>query len=373
MMFTLIYNDAASRTVTSCGRARRSRLFFSAGVWAILSGMPSNRPATMRAMLLETPGQPLRATEIPTPVPGPAEVLIRVGACGVCRTDLHVRDGELRHPKLPLVLGHEVVGVVVDRGEQVEHLSTGERVGVPWLGGTCGQCAYCRTGRENLCARAVFTGYQRDGGYAEYTVADARYCFRVPDGFGDAEAAPLLCAGLIGYRALRKAGDAARIGLYGFGAAAHIVAQVARWEGRRVFAFTRPGDRPAQAFARQRGAEWAGASDDDPPEPLDAAILFAPVGSLVPLALGHVDRGGTVVCAGIHMSDIPSFPYESLWGERTICSVANLTRADGEALLAIAPRVPIATDVVRFPLAAADEALDGLRHGRFQGAAVVVP
>ena len=335
--------------------------------------MPSSRPPAMRAMVLEAPGQPLRATEIPIPVPGPAEVLIRVGACGVCRTDLHVRDGELRDAALPLVLGHEVVGEVVDRGEHVERLAIGERVGVPWLGGTCGQCAYCQAGRENLCARAVFTGYHRTGGYAEYTAADARYCFPIPGGVGDAEAAPLLCAGLIGYRALRKAGDAARIGLYGFGAAAHIVAQVARWEGRRVFAFTRPGDEAAQAFARQRGAEWAGASTDQPPEPLDAAILFAPVGSLVPSALRHVDRGGTVVCAGIHMSDIPSFPYEWLWGERTICSVANLTRADGEALLAIAPKVPVVTEVVTFPLAAADEALEELRHGRYQGAAVLVP
>ena len=327
----------------------------------------------MRAMVLDAAGQPLRQADLATPMPGPEDVLIQVRACGVCRTDLHVRDGELRDARLPLVLGHEIVGVVVDRGEQVQHLPIGGRVGVPWLGGTCGRCGYCRTGRENLCAAAVFTGYQRDGGYAEYTVADARYCFSIPAEYGDAEAAPLLCAGLIGHRALRKAGDAVRVGLYGFGAAAHIVAQVARWEGRRVFAFTRPDDAPAQAFARQLGAEWAGASTDTPPEPLDAAILFAPVGGLVPAALRHVDRGGTVVCAGIHMSDIPSFPYEWLWGERTICSVANLTRADGEALLAIAPRVPVRTEVVPFPLEGANEALEGLRHGRFQGAAVLVP
>jgi propanol-preferring alcohol dehydrogenase len=327
----------------------------------------------MRAMVLDAAGHPLRPAEMPLPVVGPADVLIEVRACGVCRTDLHVRDGELRHPKLPLVLGHEIVGIVVDRGAQAEHLAIGARVGVPWLGATCGQCVYCRTGRENLCVAAVFTGYQRDGGYAEYTVADARYCFAIPDEYDDAAAAPLLCAGLIGHRALRKAGDAGRIGLYGFGAAAHIVAQVARWGGRRIFAFTRPGDAEAQSFARELGAEWAGDSTAPAPEPLDAAIVFAPVGGLVPTALSHVAPGGTVVCAGIHMSDIPSFPYEWLWGERTICSVANLTRRDGEELLSIAPKVPIKTAVIRFPLAAANEALEGLRHGRFQGAAVIVP
>jgi alcohol dehydrogenase, propanol-preferring len=326
----------------------------------------------MRAMVLHAAGQPLRPTEMPVPVVGPADVLIEVRACGVCRTDLHVRDGELRDPKLPLVLGHEIVGIVVDRGAQAEHFRIGARVGVPWLGGTCGRCVYCRTGRENLCVAAVFTGYQRDGGYAEYTVADARYCFAIPDEYDDAAAAPLLCAGLIGFRALRKAGDAGRLGLYGFGAAAHIVAQVARWEGRRIFAFTRPGDVQAQSFARELGAEWAGDSTAAPPEPLDAAILFAPVGGLVPTALSHLAPGGTVVCAGIHMSDIPSFPYEWLWGERTICSVANLTRRDGEELLSIAPTVPVKTAVIRFPLAAANEALDGLRHGQFQGAAVIV-
>jgi len=257
-----------------------------------------------------------------------------VRACGVCRTDLHIRDGELRHPKLPLVLGHEIVGTVVDAGKDAG-IRMGARVGVPWLGATDGMCRYCRSGRENLCINARFTGYDRDGGYAEYTVADARYCFPIPDSYDDLQAAPLLCAGLIGYRALRKAGDAARLGLYGFGAAAHIIAQVARWEGRRVFAFTRPGDIAAQAFASQLGAEWAGDSTMTPPEPLDAAILFAPVGALVPAALRHVDAGGIVICAGIHMSDIPAFPYEWLWRERTICSVANLTRADGDALLSI--------------------------------------
>src|SRR4051812_38036496 len=323
----------------------------------------------MRAMVLDAAGHPLRPAEMPLPVVGPADVLIEVRACGVCRTDLHVIDGELRHPKLPLVLGHEIVGIVVDKGAQAEHFAIGARVGVPWLGATCGRCVYCRTGRENLCVAAVFTGYQRDGGYAEYTVADARYCFAIPDEYDDAAAAPLLCAGLIGYRALRKAGDAGRVGLYGFGAAAHIVAQVARSEGRRIFAFTRPGDAEAQSFARELGAEWAGDSTEPAPEPLDAAILFAPVGGLVPTALSHVAPGGTVVCAGIHMSDIPPFPYEWLWGERTICSVANLTRRDGEELLSIAPKVPIKTAVIRFPLAAANEALEGLRHSRFQGAA----
>jgi propanol-preferring alcohol dehydrogenase len=327
----------------------------------------------MRAMVLDAAGQPLRRADVQLPLPGRAEVLIEVRACGVCRTDLHVRDGELRNPKLPLILGHEIVGTVVNRGEQAGQIPIGARVGVPWLGATCGTCAYCGTGRENLCAAAVFTGYQRDGGYAEYTVADARYCFPIPVEYDDAEAAPLLCAGLIGHRALRLAGDAARIGLYGFGAAAHIVAQVARWEGRRVFAFTRPGDEAAQVFARQLGAEWAGDSTSDPPEPLDAAILFAPVGALVPAALRHLERGGTVVCAGIHMSDIPSFPYEWLWGERTIRSVANLTRGDGMELLRLAPKVPIKTEVVTFALEAANEALDGLRDGRFQGAAVLIP
>jgi len=323
-------------------------------------------------MVLDASATPLRRGELPVPTPGPADVLIRVRACGVCRTDLHIRDGELRHPKLPLVLGHEIVGTVVDAGKDAG-IRMGARVGVPWLGATDGMCRYCRSGRENLCINARFTGYDRDGGYAEYTVADARYCFPIPDSYDDLQAAPLLCAGLIGYRALRKAGDAARLGLYGFGAAAHIIAQVARWEGRRVFAFTRPGDIAAQAFASQLGAEWAGDSTMTPPEPLDAAILFAPVGALVPAALRHVDAGGIVICAGIHMSDIPAFPYEWLWRERTICSVANLTRADGDALLSIAPKVPTRTEVVPYPLEAAEDAMEGLRHGRFRGAAVLVP
>jgi alcohol dehydrogenase, propanol-preferring len=327
----------------------------------------------MRAVLFTAPGQPLQVTERPRPAPRSTEVLIAVRACGVCRTDLHVRDGELPDPRVPLVLGHEIVGSVVDRGDQVEHIALGARVGVPWLGATCGVCAFCRSGRENLCPSAQFTGYSRDGGYAEYTVADARYCFPIPDGYSDTAAAPLLCAGLIGHRALRKSGDARRLGLYGFGAAAHIVAQVAIWEGRSVFAFTRPGDGAAQAFARQLGAEWAGDSSTAPPETLDAAIIFAPVGTLVPQALRYVHPGGIVVCAGIHMSDIPSFPYEWLWGERTICSVANLTRKDGDELLAIAPKVPIRTEVITYPLEAADAALEDLRHGRFHGAAVLVP
>jgi alcohol dehydrogenase, propanol-preferring len=326
----------------------------------------------MRAMVLDASATPLRRGELPVPTPGPCDVLIRVRACGVCRTDLHIRDGELRHPKLPLVLGHEIVGTVVDAGKDAG-IEKGARVGVPWLGATDGICRYCRSGRENLCINARFTGYDRDGGYAEYAVADGRYCFPLPDSYDDLQAAPLLCAGLIGYRALRKAHDAARLGLYGFGAAAHIIAQVARWEGRRVFAFTRPGDIASQDFANQLGAEWAGDSTMTPPEPLDAAILFAPVGALVPAALRQVDAGGIVICAGIHMSDIPAFPYEWLWRERTICSVANLTREDGDALLSIAPKVPIRTEVVPYPLEAAEDALEGLRHGRFRGAAVLVP
>ena len=327
----------------------------------------------MRAAVLTTPGQPLVVTELPRPTPAAGEVLIAVRACGVCRTDLHVRDGELADPHVPLVLGHEIVGMVTDRGDGVEHIETGARVGVPWLGATCGVCDFCRSGRENLCPTAQFTGYTRDGGYAEYTVADARYCFPIPEDYSDSAAAPLLCAGLIGYRALRKTKDAMRLGLYGFGAAAHIVAQIAAWEGRRVFAFTRPGDTSARQFARQLGAEWAGDSTVAPPEPLDAAIVFAPVGALVPQALRSVTPGGMVVCAGIHMSDIPSFPYEWLWRERAICSVANLTRADGHELLAIAPKVPIKTEVITYPLEAAEDALEGLRHGRFQGAAVLLP
>ncbi len=326
----------------------------------------------MRAMLLDAAHSPLRLADVPVPAPGPGQVLIRVRACGVCRTDLHVVDGELPDPKLQLILGHEVVGTVAATGEGVESVAVGERVGVPWLGWTCGQCAYCRSGRENLCAFARFTGYQIDGGYAEYAVADHRYVFRLPDGYADAEAAPLLCAGLIGYRSLVMAGDARRLGLYGFGAAAHIIAQVARHQGRQVFAFTRPGDGEGQRFARQVGAVWAGGSDELPPEELDAALLFAPVGALVPQALRAVARGGTVVCGGIHMSDIPPFPYSLLWGERTVRSVANLTRRDGEEFLALAPRVPVRAEVETFALADANAAQARLRAGRIRGAAVLL-
>jgi len=315
----------------------------------------------MRAMLLERPGTPLRSVELPHPKPGPGEVLLRVRACGVCRTDLHIVDGELTQPRLPLVIGHQIVGETED----------GRRLGVPWLGWTDGTCRYCTTGRENLCDEARFTGYDLDGGYAEWAVADKRFCFPIPEGYGDLEAAPLLCAGLIGYRSLRLAGDPERLGLYGFGAAAHIVAQVAAWEGRRVFAVTREGDRAVQGFARSLGAEWAGAGA--PPEELDAAIIFAPAGELVPAALKAVAKGGTVVCAGIHMSDIPSFPYEILWGERVLRSVANLTRRDGEELLALAPRVPVRTKVEAFPLERANDALAKLRAGGFEGALALVP
>jgi propanol-preferring alcohol dehydrogenase len=316
----------------------------------------------VRALVLDATGRPLMARDLPTPEPGPGQVLVRVLACGVCRTDLHVVDGELPEPKLPLVPGHQVVGVV--EGE-------GRRVGVPWLGWTCGECRFCRSGRENLCDRARFTGYTLDGGYAEYLVADRRYCFSIPDGYGDLEAAPLLCAGLVGYRALRLAGDAERLGLYGFGASAHIVAQVARWQGRRVFAFTRAGDEAAQRLALELGAEWAGASEGLPPEELDAAIVFAPVGALVPAALRAVGKGGSVVCAGIHMSDIPGFPYELLWQERVLRSVANLTRRDGEEFLALAPQVPVRTEVEAFGLDQANEALARLRGGDVRGAAVL--
>jgi propanol-preferring alcohol dehydrogenase len=326
----------------------------------------------MHAMVLDAPGQPLHEADLPPPVPGPQGVLIRVHACGVCRTDLHVVDGELPEPKLPLVPGHQIVGTVVATGEQVERFSPGDRVGVPWLGYTDGTCRYCRSGRENLCERARFTGYQIDGGYAEYTAADHRFCFPIPADYPDLQAAPLLCAGLIGYRSLVMAGDARRLGLYGFGAAAHIITQVARYQGRRVFAFTRAGDVETQQFARELGAEWAGDALGPPPEELDAAILFAPAGELVPAALRAVARGGTVVCAEIHMSDIPSFPYELLWGERVLRSVANLTRRDGEEFLALAPRVPVHTTVEPFPVTAANEALDHLRGGRVRGAAVLV-
>jgi propanol-preferring alcohol dehydrogenase len=325
----------------------------------------------MRAMILTAPRAPLREADLPLPAPGPQQVLVRVRACGVCRTDLHVVDGELTRPKLPLVPGHEVVGEVAGKGEGVERLAPGDRVGIPWLGWTCGACRYCRCGRENLCDSARFTGYDIDGGYAEYAVADQRYCFPLPAGYAGAAAAPLLCAGLIGYRSLVLAGEAQRLGLYGFGAAAHLVAQVARWQGREVYAFTRPGDLEGQRFARELGAVWAGDSTALPPEELDAAILFAPVGALVPAALRAVARGGTVVCAGIHMSDIPAFPYRLLWGERVLRSVANLTRRDGEEFLALVPRVPVRAQVQTFPLAQANEALARLRGGQVLGAAVL--
>jgi propanol-preferring alcohol dehydrogenase len=321
-------------------------------------------------MVLTAPRAPLREVELPDPEPGPGQALLRVLACGVCRTDLHVVDGELTRPKLPLVPGHEIVAEVV---ASAGRFSPGDRVGVPWLGRTCGVCPYCRAGRENLCDRALFTGYDLDGGYAELCVADERFCFVVPPLFGDVEAAPLLCAGLIGYRSLRVAGDAERVGLYGFGAAAHIVCQVALHQGREVYALTRPGDEHAQAFARSLGASWAGDTVEGPPVELDAAILFAPAGELVPKALGHVRKGGVVVCAGIHMSDIPSFPYRLLWGERVVRSVANLTRADGDELLALAPEVPVETHVETVPLLQANEALARLRAGDVRGALVLAP
>jgi alcohol dehydrogenase, propanol-preferring len=315
-------------------------------------------------MLFEGPGRPLRAVERPVPEPGPGQLLLRVRACAICRTDLHLLDGELEVASLPRVLGHQIVGTVA---------GTGRRVGVPWLGWTCGRCDACRSGRENLCPHARFTGRDLDGGLADHVVADRRFCFPLPDGFPDAQAAPLLCAGLIGHRALRMCGDARRVGIYGFGAAAHIVCQVARWQGREVLAFTRPGDTAAQAFARRLGAGWAGPSGAPPPAALDAAIVFAPDGALVPLALRALAPGGTVVCGGIHMSDIPSFPYADLWQERSVRSVANLTRADGEELLALAPRVPVRTEVTTYPLEDAGRALSDLRAGRLTGAAVVVP
>jgi propanol-preferring alcohol dehydrogenase len=329
----------------------------------------------MKAMVLAAPGEALRESELPAPEPAPGQVAFAVSACGVCRTDLHVVDGELPEPKLPLVPGHQIVGRIVEAGAGAGRFATGTRVGIPWLGWTCGECRYCLSGRENLCDRARFTGYQLDGGYAEAAVADERFCFPIPEGYDDLQAAPLLCAGLIGYRALRAAGDAERLGLYGFGASAHIVAQVARHEGRRAFAFTRAGDEPAQAFARELGAEWAGDALGPPPEELDAAIIFAPVGELVPAALAAVAKGGTVVCAGIHMSDIPPFAYDLLWGERVLRSVANLTRRDGKELLELAPQVPVRTEIEAFPLAAANEALARLRAGEVRGAAVlqVVP
>jgi propanol-preferring alcohol dehydrogenase len=321
-------------------------------------------------MVLDAPRRRLREAELPAPKPGPGEVLLEVLACGVCRTDLHIVDGELTQPKLPLVPGHQIVARVVGGGER---FAAGDRVGVPWLGWTCGECRYCRSGRENLCDRARFTGYQRDGGYAGQAAADERFCFPIPAGYPDLQAAPLLCAGLIGFRTLKLAGDAERLGIYGFGAAAHIVCQVAVHEGRRVFAFTRAGDEGTQRFALELGAEWAGDALGPPPEELDAALIFAPAGELVPAALRAVAKGGTVVCGGIHMSDIPQLPYELLWGERTLRSVANLTRADGEEFLRLAPRVPVHTEVEALPLTRANEALDALRSGAVRGAAVLVP
>ena len=324
----------------------------------------------MRAMILDAPNQPLRLEERPIPVPGPGQLLIQVRACAVCRTDLHIVDGELRWPKLPLILGHEIIGRVAGAG-RVTTPDERPRVGVPWLAWSCGECPYCRSGRENLCDRALFTGYDVDGGYADYTVADSRFCFGIPDGYTDLEAAPLMCAGLIGYRSLKLAGDAHRLGLYGIGAAAHILIQVARYQGRRVYAFTRPGDSEGQEFAISLGAEWAGGSDQRPPLPLDAAIIFAPVGALVPLALRAVAKGGVVVCGGIQMTDIPSFPYEILWEERVVRSVANLTRSDAAEFLALAPKVPVRTQVEEFPLTAANDALAALKGGRVKGAAVL--
>jgi len=326
----------------------------------------------MLAMILDTPGKPLRKADIPSPNPGTRQVSIRVHACAVCRSDLHVVDGELTRPKLPLVPGHEIVGRVAELGAGVTRFKVGDRVGVPWLGWTCGECSYCRNGQENLCDRAKFTGYTLDGGYAEYTIADERFCFSIPKSYSDAEAAPLLCAGLIGYRSLVKAGNGKRLGLYGFGAAGHIVAQVAKFQQREIYAFTRPGDEQAKIFALKLRAIWAGGSNELPPEALDAAIIFAPVGGLVPLALKAVGKGGIVVCGGIHMSDIPSFPYSILWEERSICSVANLTRRDGEEFMALAPKIPVRTEVETFSLEDTNEALNRLRAGKIYGAAVLV-
>jgi propanol-preferring alcohol dehydrogenase len=322
-------------------------------------------------MVLERPRTPLRLQEVSVPSPGPGQVLLGVHTCGICRTDLHIVDGELPEPKLPLIPGHQIVGEVVEVGSTVSQPLVGDRVGVPWLGWTDGDCKYCRSGRENLCDHARFTGYQIDGGYADYVVADSRFCLPIPEGYHDLQAAPLLCAGLIGYRCLRMAGDAPRLGFYGFGSAAHIVIQVARHRGQRIYAFRRPGDKAAQSFAAELGADWVGDSDTLPPEPLDAAIIFAPAGELVPAALRAVAKGGTVVCGGIHMSDIPSFPYSILWGERTLRSVANLTRADGVEFMSLAPTIPIQTQVHIYPLEKANEALDDVRKGRLRGSAVL--
>jgi propanol-preferring alcohol dehydrogenase len=327
----------------------------------------------MRAMLLTAPRRPLEAVEVLTPTPGAGHVLIRVAACAVCRTDLHVIDGDLKQPKLPLIPGHEIIGTIEQTGPDAERFKPGERVGVPWLGWTCAACQYCKTGRENLCDQAYFTGYTLDGGYAEYVVADQRFCFRIPESYSDIQAAPLLCAGLIGYRSYSKTGDARRIGIYGFGAAAHLITQVARFQGREIYAFTRAGDTQGQQFARSVGAVWAGDATILPPVQLDAAIIFAPAGELVPLALRAIAKGGVVVCGGIHMSDIPSFPYSRLWEERRLVSVANLTRQDGDDFFALAPQVPVRTTVQTFPLAWANEALARLRAGKILGAAVLVP
>lgn len=327
----------------------------------------------MHAMVLDATGQPLRLRTLPRPQPGPDELLIEVAACAVCRTDLHVADGELPDAKLPIIPGHEIVGYVVGCGGNVNGFSIGERVGIPWLGWTCGRCEYCRKGQENLCPRARFTGYQIDGGYADYAAADARYCFRIPDAYSDIEAAPLLCAGLIGYRALKMMENAERVGIYGFGAAAHIAAQILRYQGRTLFGFTRPGDTVAQDFAREMGAVWAGDSDMRPPQMLDAAIIFAPVGALVPTALRAIRPGGVVVCGGIHMSDIPAFPYDILWREKRIVSVANLTREDGEEFFSLAPKVPVRVRTESLPLSQANVALARLRAGNLTGAAVLIP
>lgn len=325
----------------------------------------------MQAMVLTEPGRPLELRDLSAPIPGPDEVLIRVEACAVCRTDLHIVDGELPVPTLPLIPGHQIVGTVEQLGERVTRWTIGQKVGVPWLGWTCGACRFCREGRENLCDQAQFTGYTRPGGFAEYTVADQRFCFALPANYSAVAAAPLLCAGLIGYRALWLAGEGERLGIYGFGAAAHLITQVARWQGRQVFAFTRPGDEEGQRFARELGAVWAGDSTDLPPTPLDAAIIFAPVGELVPQALRAVAKGGVVVCGGIHMSPIPAFPYDLLWGERVVRSVANLTREDGEDFLQLAPQVPVQTTVEVFPLAELNAVLHALRRGAIRGAAVI--
>lgn len=330
-------------------------------------------PQTMMAMVLEQQGQPLVLKTVSLPYPSPQQVLIKVIACGVCRTDLHIVDGELTNPKLPLVPGHEIIGIVVSKGNEVTHINEGDVVGVPWLGYTCGECKYCLKGQENLCERAGFTGYSIDGGYAEYTVAHENYCFPIPEQYANASGAPLLCAGLIGYRAYSMIGEhVSKLGIYGFGAAAHILIQLAIYQGKKIFAFTRKGDNEAQAFALQLGAVWAGDSSQSPPERLDGSIIFAPSGDLIPKALSHLDKGGIVVCGGIHMSDIPAFPYKLLWEERVICSVANLTRKDGEEFLKIAPRVPVKTEIRIFPLHKANEALDELRNGKIHGAAVLV-